>query len=33
MEWVNIGVHNTNNFRYADDTSLLALEEQNYRIF
>ena len=28
MEGVNVGVHNINNLRYADDTSLLALEEQ-----
>ena len=29
MEGVNVGGHNINNLRYADDTSLLALEEQN----
>ena len=28
MEGVNVGGHNINNLRYADDTSLLALEEQ-----
>ena len=28
MERVNVGGHNVNNLRYADDTSLLALEEQ-----
>ena len=28
MESVNVGGHNINNLRYADDTSLLALEEQ-----
>ena len=27
MEGVNVGGHNINNLRYADDTSLLALEE------
>ena len=25
---MNVGEHNINNLRYADDTSLLALEEQ-----
>ena len=29
MEGVNVGGHNINNLMYADDTSLLALEEQN----
>ena len=28
MEGVNVEGHNINNLRYADDTSLLALEEQ-----
>ena len=28
MEDVNVGGHNINNLRYADGTSLLALEEQ-----
>ena len=28
MEGVNVGGHNINNLRYADDMSLLALEEQ-----
>ena len=28
MEGMNVGGHNINNLRYADDTSLLALEEQ-----
>ena len=28
MEGVNVGEHNIKNLRYADDTSLLALEEQ-----
>ena len=28
MEGVNVGGYNINNLRYADDTSLLALEEQ-----
>ena len=28
MEGVNVGGHNINSLRYADDTSLLALEEQ-----
>ena len=28
MEGVNVGGHNINNLRYADDTSLLALKEQ-----
>ena len=28
MEGANVGGHNINNLRYADDTSLLALEEQ-----
>ena len=28
MEGVNVGGHNINNLRYADNTSLLALEEQ-----
>ena len=28
MEGVNAGGHNINNLKYADDTSLLALEEQ-----
>ena len=28
MEGVNVGGHNINNWRYADDTSLLAQEEQ-----
>ena len=28
MEVVNVGGHNIKNLRYADDTSLLALEEQ-----
>ena len=28
MEGVNVGGHNINNLKYADDTSLLALEEQ-----
>ena len=28
MEGVNVGRHNINNLRKADDTSLLALEEQ-----
>ena len=28
MEGLNVGGHNINNFRYADDISLLALEEQ-----
>ena len=28
MEGVNVGGHNINNLRYADDTSLLTLEEQ-----
>ena len=28
MEGVNVGGHNINNLRHADDTSLLALEEQ-----
>ena len=28
MEGVNVGGHNINNLRYANDTSLLALEEQ-----
>ena len=28
MEGVNVRGHNINNLRYADDTSLLALEEQ-----
>ena len=30
MEGVNVGGHNINNLRYADDTSLLALEEQKF---
>ena len=29
MEGVNVGGHNINNLRYADDTSLLALERTN----
>ena len=28
MEGVTVGGHNINDLRYADDTSLLALEEQ-----
>ena len=28
MEGVNVGGHNISNLKYADDTSLLALEEQ-----
>ena len=28
MEGVDVGGHNINNLRYADDTSLLALGEQ-----
>ena len=28
MEGVNVGGHNINNLMYADDTPLLALEEQ-----
>ena len=28
MEGVNVGGHNINNLRYADDTSLLTLEKQ-----
>ena len=28
MEGVHVGGHNINNLRYADDTSLLALEER-----
>ena len=28
MEGVNVRGHNINNLRYADNTSLLALEEQ-----
>ena len=28
MEDMNVGGHNSNNLRYAHDTSLLALEEQ-----
>ena len=28
MEGMNVGGHNINNLRYADDTSLLAVEEQ-----
>ena len=28
IKGVNVGGHNINNLRYADDTSLLALEEQ-----
>ena len=33
MEGVNVGGHNINILRYADDTSSLAQEEQNYIIF